>query len=135
MKKRQVVLACVVSALVGGLAWVVLLLWPSSRIVAQWTQPGSIHYGNYDPYALSVIDRGTDYSQLPWGRHHELFIGHGTDAPAYGHFVRFSFHPASGNLDAYIRQSTVDWTETGVTFTAPSGHRVFIPKAVVIGGR
>jgi hypothetical protein len=94
-------------------------------------------YGGANPFSLSVIDRGANYFTFGWVRTHELFIGRGADAPSYGHYVRFTFHPGNGDNDinAYIRKSTVNWTSAGVTFTEPFGDQVFIPAAAFLGGR
>ena len=135
MSKRQLIFPCVISALIGGFIVTVSAFWSSSRVVAQWGQPSSVNYASFDPYFLSVVDVGTDYSTFPWGRNHEIFIGRGTSAPDYGHYVRFSFHRTSDDLDAYIRQSTVTWTSTGVTLTEASGDQIFVPKAAFVGGR
>ena len=126
---------CAISALIGGLVLTVAAVWPSSRVVAQWTQPSSVSYASFDPYCLSVIDRGTDYSRIPWGRTCEVFIGRGIDAPSYGFYASFSFHPSSDDLDTYIHRSTVTWAGDGVTFTEPFGDRLFIPTAAFTGGR
>lgn len=131
----QFALPYAASALLGGLVLTMVAVWPSNRVVAQWTQTSGIHYASFDPYALAVVDRGTDYSSIPRARHHELFVGRNGEVPGYGHRVAFSFHPGRDAADEYIRRSAVGWTADGVTFTEPSGDQIFIPKAAFIGGR
>jgi len=38
-------------------------------------------------------------------------------------------------IDDHIRKSSVEWTEDGLTFKEITGHRLFIPKQMFIGGR
>ena len=131
----QFFLPCAASALLGGLILTIVAVWSSNRVVAQWIQTSGSNYGSFDPYALAVVDRGTDYSSIPWDRHYELFIGRSGDVPGYGHRVAFSFHPGRDTTDEHIHRSAVVWTTDGVTFSEPSGDQVFIPKAAFIGGR
>jgi hypothetical protein len=65
-----------------------------------------------------------------------IYFGRDSWVPAYGHYVEFSFHPGyDEDLDSHIKSSRVEWSETGVTFNEPSGHILFIPKQMFIGGR
>jgi len=76
-----------------------------------------------------------DYFIVPWEPTYEIFVGRGTSAPAYGHSVRYSFHPGYTNREVHIRSSKVEWSPDGVTFIEGSGHRLFIPKPMFVGGR
>lgn len=108
----------------------------SNRVVAQWTQPGDIPYDSFGSYSLSIIENTTCYFSTPYAHTYEIFIGRGTVAPSYGHSVQFSFHPDGGtDLETHIRNSKVEWIPEGVTFIAASGHRLFIPRAMFVGGR
>jgi hypothetical protein len=110
-----------------------LLHWPSHRVVWQDCQPQSINYGSFDPYYLSVIERNTGW--LFTRTSYYLFIAHGKSAPAYGHYLDFSFFFVSKDHDAEIKSSKAEWTLQGVTFTASTGHSLFVPKKSFIGGR
>jgi hypothetical protein len=39
------------------------------------------------------------------------------------------------NVEVYIQRSTTEWTPEGVTFVEADGHRLFMPRAVFVGGR
>jgi hypothetical protein len=39
------------------------------------------------------------------------------------------------DLGPYAKRAVVTWSDAGVTFEEPSGHRLFIPKAAYAGGR
>ena len=104
-------------------------------MIAQWAQPIAVQYDSFDPYSLSIVEKGTDYSSiLNWRPACEVFVGRGTNID-YGHAVAFSFYPGSTKVDTFIRASTVSWSADGVTLIVGSGHRLFIPKAKFIGGR
>lgn len=117
-----------------GLVVVLFLTRPSGRIIAQWTQPATINYASYDPYTLSVVEHGIDLHTIPWKRTHLLFVGRGT-AIEYGHYVRISFPVRSAEMETHIKASKVEWTAEGVQLEPPSGHRIFVPKKMFIGGR
>ncbi len=128
--------------IVSGLFWVpiaFLIAWvinrPSDRIVQQWRQPKDIDYRSFDPYTLSVIEGAVDWYKLPFARRHYLFVGRGSDAPDYGHYLDYRFTRGYGDTDAHIAKSTVEWKPDGITFVEASGHRLFIPKAMFVGGR
>ena len=74
---------------------------------------------------------------LGWERHYFVYVGRHSGDPGYGHFVEFSFYPGyeDENIASHIKKSHVEWSEAGVTFKPPSGHVLFIPKQMYIGGR
>jgi hypothetical protein len=104
-----------------SLALTFLLNLRSNRVVQQWPQTEGVKYGSYDPYTLSVVEGSIEWTNLEFPRRHYLFVGRGTDAPAYGHYVDYSFHAGFGDTDAHIRRSEVEWTPEGVTLHR--GHR------------
>ena len=110
---------------------------PSNRIIGQWKQPDSINYKSYDPYFLSVVERDVNWTYFPlnWERHYEIYVETANGTPAYGHFIEFSFHPGDDAIDSHVKKSTVEWTEAGAIFKEASGHVLFIPKDMFIGGR
>ena len=109
--------------------------WPSNRVIKQWHQPKDIQYQSFDPYTLSVIEGSINWNDIRLPRHYQLFIGKGDEAPDYGHYIEYSFHPMSENIEKHIGRSNVEWTADGATFVENSGHRLFIPKKMFIGGR
>ena len=110
---------------------------PSNRIIGQWKQPDSINYKSFDPYFLSVVERDVNWTYFPlnWERHYEIYVGTANGTSAYGHFIEFSFHPGDDDIDSHVKKSTVEWTEAGAIFKEASGHVLFIPKGMFIGGR
>jgi hypothetical protein len=135
LKIFWIALAWLGTSLLAGLVITYFLMRPSHRVVAQWRQTTNVQYQSSDPYSLSVLEKEMEYFMLPWQPRYEIFVGRGTSAPAYGHSVRYSFHPGYANRQAHIRSSSVEWSPDGVTFIEGSGHRLFIPKAMFIGGR
>ena len=132
-KAILIILAVFVSALLV----VFLLHRPSNRVIAQWQQSGTINYQSFDPYFLSVVERDKDYSSFPFHveRNYFIYVGRGSGQPSYGHVIKFSFHPSDQSIEEHIKKSVVEWSKEGVTFKELSGHVLFIPKKMFIGGR
>ncbi len=109
----------------------------SLRVVAQWRSPDTVHYDAFDPYTLSVVQSDRDWRAFPFDLRWRYFVYVGRDrgTPTYGHMVDFSFFGGAEPLESYLAQSTVDWQPDGVTLTTPSGHRLFVPRALFVGGR
>jgi hypothetical protein len=109
----------------------------TNRVIAEWKQDASVQYKSNDPYYLSVVEGNVDWSffLLGWERHYFIFVGRESGSPAYGHYIEFSFHPGYEDLESHIKRSAVEWSEGGVTFNEASGHVLFIPKQMFIGGR
>lgn len=128
------------AVLVATFSIIVLLHRAPRSPVAEWKLPNSIDYHSYGPYFLSVLRDDLDWSGFPFNvsRNYSIYVGRESGTPTYGHVVKFSFHPGTeSNYDeeSHIKRSSVNWTEDGVTFHELSGHRLFIPKAMFIGGR
>lgn len=106
-----------------------------NRVIAEWKQPDTIKYDSRGPYYLRVKEGNVDWSffLLGWERHYEIFVGR--EGGVYGHSIEFSFDPDYEDLESYLKRSNVEWSEAGVTFNEPSGHVLFIPKQMYIGGR
>jgi hypothetical protein len=128
-------LAGAVFGVLVALAVTLLMNMPSNRILKQWHQPKEIDYKSFDPYTVSVIEGAINWGILGTSRRHYLFIGRGTEAPSYGHYLDYTFHSGFEEVDEYIGRSTVEWKPEGLTFVEASGHRLFVPKAMFIGGR
>ena len=129
-----------------GITVVALLtLWlahrQSLRIVAQWKQPSGLSYGGDFPYFLSVYETDLDWRGFPLNldRHYAVYAGRDEGEPTYGHTIDFTFYPGpkDDGLDVIpvIKKTKVVWSEDGVTLNMVSGHQLFIPKAMFIGGR
>jgi hypothetical protein len=93
-------------------------------------------------YHLIVMQSDRDWRGLPFsvGWHYFLYVGRESHHPTYGHTVDYQLHPAmtgffDSDLGPYARKAIVTWTNDGVTFQEPSGHRVFIPEAAYARGR
>lgn len=131
----MVLLAALSAAL---LALLVVAVWPTDRVLLTTCQPAEVPYDDLGPYCLSVLETDPARLSLPdlrLGRHHALFIGRGDGTPAYGHYIDYSPHPGSQDLDAYLATAEVDWQPDGATFREASGHAVFIPAEQFTGGR
>ena len=137
MKRTLIILLFVFTSL--GLALVLnfALHRTTDRLIAEWKQVESVPYDSRGPYYLSVIEGNVDWSffQLGWERHYFIYVGRESGGPGYGHYVDFSFHPGYEDLESYLKKSRVEWSDAGVTFNEPSGHVLFIPKQMFIGGR
>jgi hypothetical protein len=123
---------------------VLLTLWfahrQSLRIVAQWKQPSGLSYGVNSPYFLSVYETDLDWRGFPlyMVRHYAIYAGLDEGEPTYGHTIDFTFYPDhQEGMDVLpaIKKTKVVWSENGVTLKMVSGHQVFIPKDMFIGGR
>jgi hypothetical protein len=110
---------------------------PSLRVLAHWRQPAGVRYDAFDPYTLSVIEADRDWRGFPLflGRRHFVYVGRDQGTPSYGHVVDFSFFAGAEPLETYLARGTVTWQPDGVTFVTPSGHRLFIPRDMFVGGR
>jgi hypothetical protein len=108
---------------------------PSNRVLKQWPQPTDIDYGSFDPYTVSLVEGAIRWRDLSLRRDHFLFIGRGSDAPGYGHYLSHTVHNGYEDITDYIDRSSVEWTAEGISYIEPSGHRVFVPKAMFTGGR
>jgi hypothetical protein len=138
MKRITSTLLLIVLSLFFGLGINFILHRSTNRVIAEWKQTSSVNYKSYDPYYLSVVEGKVEWSFfLPgWERHYYLYVGRSSGEPDYGHFVEFSFHPSGvDDLETHVRKSNIEWSETGVTFKESSGHTLFIPKEMFIGGR
>lgn len=104
------------------------------KIIWQSCQPDNLTYQWENmkipfTYCLSIVTAGR--GETP-GYH--LYIGAGKKADI-GYSEKYYFYENSGNIEAYIRQSSTQWTPKGVTFIEKSGRQHFIPKHKFLGGR
>src|SRR5688572_26533642 len=106
------------------------------RVVHSWPQPKEIDYKSFGPYTVFVHEQTPDW-RLLGGRspRHGIFVSRDG---SYGHWFDCTFHAGTldeDEIDAYIRRSTVEWTDAGVSIKQESGHVIFFPKKTFIGGR
>lgn len=101
------------------------------------------HYPSPDgSYHLLLMQGERDWRGFPFsiGWRYFFYAGHESHDPTYGHHLDFELHPAlagyfDDDLAAYARRAVVTWSDAGVSFDEPSGHRLFVPKAAYAGGR
>jgi hypothetical protein len=134
-RRRFLLLLAVPPLLAAG-----LLFWAhrqSWRVVAHWPQPSTVQYDAGDPYHFLVVEGDRDWRRFPLGvgRNYFLLVGPEIRGDQQAHRVDYSFHPASGDVEAHIRNCSVEWNPPGVWFQEPSGHRLFIPKEQFARGR
>ena len=106
-----------------------MLTRPSLKVVKTWENPDASMY-------LTVHQSDTDWRGFPLNvqPRYAIYVGKGNGTLSYGHYVDMSFYGLLKEPDS-IRQSKVVWSDQGVTMRQPSGHVLFIPKAMYEGGR
>lgn len=143
-KKLTIVLAGLFMS--GALVVIVAIstLWSahrqSLRVIAQWTQPAGISYGDGAAHYVSVYETDIDWRGFPFttGRRYAVYAGRDSGEPSYGHTIDFTFYPGRGddfNTESVIKKTKVEWSEKGVTLRMSSGHILFIPEDMFTGGR
>lgn len=134
MKK---ILAVLLLSLVISFSTVWFMNRYEMKVVCEWKQPDTIDYTSFGPYYLSVVSADIDWHGFPihTERNYFIYVGRESGKPTYGHMIKFSFHPTGPNTEDFIKQSVVEWNDSGVIFTPQSGHQLFIPKDMFIGGR
>jgi len=121
---------------VAALLLTVLLPRSARQSVFRSLQPDSVAYHSYDPYLLTVEERGLDWTTFPLSRRHQIFIGRAADLDhGYGYRLDYSFHPQLTAEQTDASRVQVVWTTAGVTLTEKSGQRLFIPQTLFTGGR
>jgi len=113
---------------------------PSLKVIAQWKKPSGLHYAGELDYFLSVVEAERDWRGFPINveRRYFIYVGLDPGKPSYGHMIDFTFYPDSKHyrdLAGYLKGSSAEWNDDGVTFVLPSAHRLFIPKTMFIKGR
>ena len=105
-------------------------------MIATWEKPGEVQYDGAT-YYLSVVEGDIDWRGFPlyWTRRYYIYVGRESGPPTYGHVLDYSFHPVGDEIEVHIRQSVVEWSDECVTFREASGHVVFIPAEMFVGGR
>jgi hypothetical protein len=140
MKRLLYLVAWLVSVLLVSIVLTTVGLYvltrPSLRVIHTWKQPDNIQY-DAATYYLSVVESDLDWRGFPVhvSRRYFVYVGRDSGTPTYGHMIDFSFYPIAEDIQTHIRQSTVEWSSEGVTFQTVSGHQLFIPKRMFIGGR
>jgi hypothetical protein len=119
---------------------VAFLIWAhrqSYRVVAHWPQATSEQYGPGGPYHFLVVEGNRDWRGFPFslGRNYFLLVGSEISGDQPGYRVDHSFHPPTADVEAHIRNCSVEWAPLGVWFQEPSGQRLFIPKEAFAFGQ
>jgi hypothetical protein len=114
-----------------------VLTRPADKVIQTWKQTDNVKYDNFGPYYLSVVESEWDWRGFPIhvGQNYFIYVGKESGKPTYGHVLDFSFYPSGEQMETHIKKSSVEWTNEGVTLITESGHKVFVPKAMFIGGR
>jgi len=96
-----------------------------------------ITYDHLGPYYMSVVERDLDWSGFPFyvERNYFIYVGRDEGTPSHGHMIKYSFHPYPDEVEQFLTKADVQWTAEGVMLSLPSGHRLFVPKKMFIGGR
>ena len=141
MKKFLSIFAWLVSVLLvssiltlGGLY---LLTRPSMHVIQTWKQPDSIQYADGATHYLSVVENDLDWHGFPVyvSRRYFVYVGLESGTPTHGHTVDFTFYPVDADVESYIRQSSVTWSDEGVSFKTLAGDQLFVPKQMFMDGR
>lgn len=117
----------------GAVLGLFLATRPVLRVVHSWTSPDK-------QFTLAVVQSDVDYRGLPFEARprYAVYIGRQPE-PVYGHYLDYSFTPANsdalGDIEKDIARCQVEWTDPGVTLTAPSGHVLFVPRKWYEAGR
>ncbi len=107
---------------------------PVNRVVKTWPSPDGQYY-------LSVLQTDRDFRGFPLEvrARYAVYVGRESGQPTHGHLVDYSFTPTSsdalGAIERDIGRCQVEWDESGVTLSAPSGHTLFLPRLAYEGGR
>lgn len=131
----------VVGFLLGLVAAGPLAVWlnmPTNRVLHRWDQPEGVKYGSFEPYSLYIAEGPKKWHILGWSkRRYEIrIVPTGADPNDHGHVFECDLQLyASPSVESHLEHCTVEWTADGVTFTQPTGHKLFIPKDAFIGGR
>ena len=114
-----------------------LLTRASGEVIYQWKQPNTVVYDGSGPYYLSVVESDLDWRGFPLNveRNYLIYVGYESGKPTHGHTVKFSFVTYPDDLKTFLSKAETRWTEDGVELILPSGHRLFIPKKMFLGGR
>lgn len=109
---------------------------PSFRVLWQECQPDTVDYGDQSRYCLYVMEGSINWDGFPYTvqRDYHLLVSRG-EQTSYGHYLDYRFTDDLTPFDEYLVLSSTDWTLSGVTFREYSGHRLFIPAELYLGGR
>ncbi|WP_407572517.1 hypothetical protein [Deinococcus altitudinis] len=134
--KQGIGAAFLAGVLVAALLLTVVLPRFFQQAVYRSTQPSSVAYHSYDPYSLTINERGINWTTLPPSKRYQLFVGRALDFDhTYGYRLDYSFHSQSTTTQTAIGQVHAVWSASGVTLIEESGQRVFIPQDLFTGGR
>ncbi|GAA3211336.1 hypothetical protein [Actinocorallia longicatena] len=107
---------------IGVVVAVVVVMWPRRTLVQREDQPATVRYADGAGHHVGLFRERTLFSES-----YHLVIS-GDPGLSYGHRVDIG---AGGSL----RVRAAEWTDAGVRVRFVSGHELFVPAALFIGGR
>ncbi|WP_106429967.1 hypothetical protein [Streptomyces xiaopingdaonensis] len=103
---------------------VAVLWWPRADVVQESRAPADVEYADGSRHHLALVEErtlsGRETYRLVVGRD----PGHG-----YGHHVDLGSGVAAEGIES------AEWTAAGVRVQFGTGHRVFVPASLFVGGR
>jgi hypothetical protein len=113
------------ASLVLSLIWTALLCSRSERVVFKTCN---------SEFCISIVEGEVERRLLSSQQLYELWLTRSNE-PDYGYSVRHSFAWNGFDHDATIRDSKVEWSNTGMTLTEASGQQLFVPRRLYERGR
>ena len=118
----------------------------NSNVLKYWNQATNINYGKY-PYRLSVVEVKPSFGFFRVTNKeskYSIVISKGNTKPElhfmFGHNKPYGFGESNKvnsnwkdiKVEAYLEKCEVVWSNEGVDFIEPSGHKLFFPKVAFI---
>jgi hypothetical protein len=103
----------------------IVAVWPQSTLVHRENQPPTVRYKDGQAHHLGLYRERT----LLFGESYRLVIG-SDPSLSYGHRVDIS---ATGAASLGVQAT--EWTAAGVRVRFTTGHEMFVPATMFIGGR
>lgn len=101
---------------------------PSDKVLFRSDQPSSLKYSDEMPHRLVQYVGAKHWLTLGDDHSTEIWISHPGEERVEGHVITFD---CSG--DSQIVRA--DWTPEGIDIEFAMGHKLFVPKAMFVGGR
>jgi hypothetical protein len=114
-----------VTGIMLAVSFFIVATWPQSTLVHREDQPLTVRYQDGRAHHLGLYRERT----LLFGESYRLVVG-SDPRLSYGHWVDINA-TASGSFG--IRAT--EWTVAGLRIRFTTGHELFVPAALFIGGR
>lgn len=105
-------------------AAVAVLWWPRADVVHESRAPADLEYADGSRHHLALVEERTLSGQETY----RLVIGR-DPGHGYGHHVDLGAGVAAEGIES------AEWTAAGVRVEFGTGHRMFVPAALFVGGR